>query len=135
MPEVDAGALAGHSFMDYALRFAFGAAISLVAGLIGLKLGPAAGGVFLGFPAILPASLTLIQRKEGREQAAIDSLGAVLGALAMIAFAALVAGFVMSWGPVLTLAAGLAAWLLSALALYALVRAGLGRRGPSPGPS
>ncbi len=131
MPEVDAGAVRSHSLKDYLIRFAFGAAISLVAGLAGMRFGPAVGGVFLGFPAILPASLTLIQRKEGREQAAIDSLGAVLGALAMIVFAVLVAGFVMSWGPVLTLGAALAAWLVIAIALYAVVRAVYGRE-PRP---
>lgn len=127
MPEIDAGAIASHRPKDYAMRFAFGAAISLVAGLIGMKFGPAVGGVFLGFPAILPASLTLIQRNEGKEQAAIDSLGAVLGALAMVAFAALVAGLVMSCGPVPALGAGLAVWLVIAVALYAVVRAVHGR--------
>ena len=131
MPEVGAGAVRGHSLKDYLIRFAFGAAISLVAGLAGMRFGPAVGGVFLGFPAILPASLTLIQRKEGREQAAIDSLGAVLGALAMIVFAVLVAGFVMSWGPVLTLGAALAGWLAIAVVLYAAVRAVHGRE-PRP---
>ena len=42
------------------MRFLFGAGISLVAGLAGMAFGSKIGGVLLGFPAILPASLTLI---------------------------------------------------------------------------
>src|SRR5205807_1800795 len=82
-----------------------GAAISLVAGVIGMKFGPRLGGVLLGFPAILPASLTLIEKKEGKEQASVDSIGAGLGAVAMIAFAVVVSLTVVSWGVLASLAA------------------------------
>ena len=63
VPKVEPGALANHGPMDYVSRFLFGAGISLAAGLIGMKFGPVVGGVFLGFPAILPASLTLIEER------------------------------------------------------------------------
>jgi hypothetical protein len=107
---------------DYIIRLVFGAAISLVAGAIGMKFGPRLGGVLLGFPAILPASLTLIEKKEGKEQASVDSIGAGLGAVAMIAFAVFVSLTVVSWGVLPSLAASLVVWLAVAIGLYLLVQ-------------
>ena len=131
IPSVKPGEIARHKPSDYLVRFLFGAAISLVAGLIGMKFGPVVGGVFLGFPAILPASLTLIAKKEGAEEASIDSLGAVLGAIAMVAFAAVIVLAASRWGVVVTLAVALVVWLAVALALYALV-ATVYKREPAP---
>jgi uncharacterized protein DUF3147 len=131
VPEIKPGSLAKQKPTAYVLRFAFGAGISLVAGLIGMKFGPVVGGVLLGFPAILPASLTLIAKKEGTEEAAIDSLGAILGAVAMIAFAIVVTLWVTRWGVVASLAIGLIVWLVVAATLYALVAA-VYRREPAP---
>ena len=115
----------------YLLRFAFGAGISAVAGLLGMAFGPKFGGLFLGFPAILPASLTLIEKKEGREEAAIDTEGATLGAMAMVVFAVLVAVTATRWGVVLSLAVALAVWSAVAFALYKLVMA-VFHREPEP---
>src|SRR5207244_4125545 len=93
-----------------------GGAIGLVfysrAGVIGMKFGPVLGGVWLGFPAILPASLTLIEKKEGKEAASVDSIGAILGAIAMIAFAIVVSLAATRWGVVPGLVAALAVWLV-----------------------
>ena len=61
-----------------AVRFAFGAAISVGAGVLGKAVGARFGGTFLAFPAILPASLTLIQNKEGTRTADRNAVGAVL---------------------------------------------------------
>jgi hypothetical protein len=71
---------------DVAIRLAFGAAISVVAAIVTNVFGAAAGGMFLAFPAILPATLTLLEKEEGTEDAVHDQRGAVLGALGMIAF-------------------------------------------------
>lgn len=131
IPQVEPKEIAQHKPSDYTVRFVFGAAISLAAGLIGMKFGPIVGGVFLGFPAILPASLTLIEKKDGKEQASIDSLGAVLGAVAMIAFAVLVVLTASRWGVVVTLVVALVVWLAVAFALYALV-ATVYKREPAP---
>jgi len=131
IPSVKPEEIARHKPSDYLVRFFFGAAISLVAGLIGMKFGPVVGGVFLGFPAILPASLTLIAKKEGAEEASIDSLGAVLGAIAMVAFAAVIVLAASRWGVVVTLAVALVVWLAVAFALYALV-ATVYKREPAP---
>ena len=114
---------------DYLLRFAFGAAISLVAGIAGMLFGPKVGGVLLGFPAILPASLTLIEKKEGREQASVDSIGAVLGAVALVGFAVAVSLSVTKLGVAVSIAIALVVWLAVAALLYLLV-AGIYRREP-----
>jgi len=120
-PQVDPGKLGTHRFGDYAMRFLFGAGISLVAGLAGMAFGPKIGGVLLGFPAILPASLTLIQKKEGKEEAAVDSIGAILGAIAMIVFAVVVSVSVVRLGVALSLLIALLVWLAVAVGLYFLV--------------
>jgi hypothetical protein len=111
-----------HKVKDYFIRFCFGAAISLVAGIIGMKFGPKVGGVFLAFPAILPASLTLIQQESGKEEAAIDSEGAILGALAMVVFAIVTFLAVVKLGVAVTLFLALALWLVIAVGLYAAIQ-------------
>jgi hypothetical protein len=121
VPRVEPQEVKSHHFSDYALRFAFGAGIALVAGLIGMWLGPKAGGIMLGFPAILPAALTLMQKKDGKDSASVDAIGAMLGAIAMIAFAVFVVFTVKTLGPLPTIVVALAVWLVVAAALYFLV--------------
>jgi hypothetical protein len=72
---------------DYLIRFALGACVSIGAGVIAQTVGARFGGVFLAFPAILPASLTLIEEKEGTRRADRNAIGAVLGGIALIVFA------------------------------------------------
>jgi hypothetical protein len=113
---------------DLVVRFGFGAAISLVAGLISLAFGATTGGMFLAFPAILPASLTLIEKKEGTEAAIHNLDGTILGAAALGAFA-LVAGVgLRSTSAVLALPGALATWLGASLIAYVVVRKALQRR-------
>ena len=116
----------------YIARFAFGAGIALAAGLIGMKFGPMIGGIFLGFPAVLPASLTLIEKKEGDDEAAIDSVGAALGAVAMVAYAVIVVKVAPLWGVVPTLAVALAVWVAVAVGLYFAVSRLVPRSRPAP---
>jgi len=107
----------------YLVRFVFGAGIALVAGIIGMAFGSKAGGLFLAFPAVLPASLTLIEEKGGREEAAIDSEGAMLGAIALVVYALLVSLTVAPWGVVISLAVSILVWAALAFALFKLVMA------------
>ena len=53
------------SWKAYGLRFAFGGLITAITGLIAHNFGPVVGGLFLAFPAILPASVTLIEDHDG----------------------------------------------------------------------
>ncbi|MEU6713646.1 DUF3147 family protein [Nonomuraea sp. NPDC046802] len=102
-----------------AVRFAFGAFVSVVAGLVGLFWGPVAGGVFLAFPAILAATLTLIEEEEHRRDPAVqDVRGAVLGATGMIVFAVCVWALAMRLPAPLVLGLATAAWAVVAGALY-----------------
>nr|WP_062339597.1 hypothetical protein [Herbidospora sakaeratensis] len=95
------------STRDLALRFALGAAIFVVAGLIGRHWGPVVGGVFLAVPAALAATLTLLAAKEQRGRpVARDAKGVLLGAAGLIGIAGCV------WG----LAVALPAWLTLVIA-------------------
>jgi hypothetical protein len=86
---------------EYVIRFSFGGAATVFAGLISSRYGASIGGLFLALPAIFCASATLIEKHEirrkrevglagerrGREAAALEAAGAVLGALGLLAFA------------------------------------------------
>ena len=117
-PRIDLAAIKGRKPSDYLTRFAFGAGIATAAAIVGTVFGAKVGGVLLAFPAVMPAALTLIEKKDGRREAAIDAYSAVLGSVALIAFA-LVAWFTLRHfaGAVALLLAAVA-WLLVALALY-----------------
>jgi hypothetical protein len=89
---------------EYLVRFALGGAMTVIAGLMAAGFGPIVGGLFLAFPAIFPASATLIEkhvreRKEkaglagarrGKEAAALDAKGATLGSFGLAAFAVVI---------------------------------------------
>src|SRR5579859_5960961 len=77
-----------HAVKKYLTRFVFGAGIATAAAIVGMVFGPKLGGILLAFPAILPASLTLIERTDGRHEAKVDATGALLGSFALIGFAA-----------------------------------------------
>lgn len=101
-----------------ALRFAFGAAVSIVAGLIGVVAGKRAGGVLLAAPAVLPATLTIIERQEGRRPAVTEVQGSVPGAVALIGFALVVTAATGRLPLVADLLCGLASWVVVALGGY-----------------
>jgi PncC family amidohydrolase len=112
------------------LRFGFGAAVSALAASVALSGGPRLGGLYLAFPAILPATLTLLEKKEGLAQAVSDIRGATIGSIGLLAFAA-VAANLLTRSPGGGLAAALAAWLLVSLGVYAglrMVAAAVGER-------
>jgi len=74
----------------------------------------------------------LIEKKEGKEAASVDSIGAILGAIAMIAFAIVVSLAATRWGVVPGLVAALAVWLVVAVGLYGLVATLYGREPSAP---
>jgi Protein of unknown function (DUF3147) len=115
---VDFGALRETRLKDLAFRFAFGAAISVVAGLIGVLVGPRAGGVTLAAPAVLPATLTIIEREEGRHPAVTEVQGAVPGAIALIGFALVAAACATKLPLAAALLLPLATWAAVAVAGY-----------------
>jgi hypothetical protein len=106
---------------DLVVRFAFGALISVVAAVVSLRWNAKAGGMFLAFPAILPATLTLIEKKQSKREAEEDDEGATLGSVAMIAFAATATWALTALPAGLSLAAASGAWLSVAALLYVVV--------------
>jgi uncharacterized membrane protein (GlpM family) len=103
---------------DWVIRFAFGAGVSAVAGVVSAVAGPKVGGLFLAFPAILLASLTLVAQEGGRRHACDDARGATFGTLGLLAFAVGVAVFTAKAAMWIVLGAASAAWLVVALGAY-----------------
>ena len=89
---------------DLLVRFGFGAAISAVAGLVSVFAGSEPGGILLAFPAILPATLTLIEKEESERQAEDLDVGSILGAAALAAFAIVVWQYMDGGNPPVVLA-------------------------------
>jgi hypothetical protein len=131
--KLNPGALKRTRWHEYLTRFVLGGLITAVTGWLAGRYGPVVGGLFLAFPAIFPASATLIERHErekkrqagiesiirGRLAAALDARGAVLGAVGGMAFAALVWKLLPHEGLSMTLVLALAAWLgVSSLLWY-----------------
>lgn len=121
---VNPGALKESKPHEYAMRFLFGGLCTAAAGLIANKFGPGVGGLFLAFPAIFPASASLIESHEkrrkqeagmdgirrGRDAAAVDAAGSALGAIGLMAFAAVVWLLLKEHPSLYVIAAATAAW-------------------------
>src|ERR1700754_2345808 len=117
---------------EYAIRFLFGGIITAAAGFIAMRYGPVLGGLFLAFPAIFPASATLIEDHEkkrkqkagydgtnrGRTAAGLDASGTFLGALALILFAFLLYRLLPNHNSALTLALASFTWLATSISLW-----------------
>jgi hypothetical protein len=56
--KIDTSELGQSRWQDYLLRFLFGGTVTALAGVIAKRFGPGIGGLFLAFPAILPAAAT-----------------------------------------------------------------------------
>jgi hypothetical protein len=113
---------------ELAVRFAFGAAISVVAGLVGVAAGKRAGGVLLAAPAVLSAALTIIEKREGRGAAVAEVQGSVPGAVALIGFAAVAAALTAKLPLAVALLSALATWVAAAIGGYLVQSAALAAR-------
>lgn len=129
---LDISAFRQTRWYQYAIRFVLGGLITAIAGLIAREFGPSLGGLFLAFPAILPASATLIEKHErerkaklglhgtvtARKAVAADAAGAALGGFALIAFACFVWEMLPQWPTWLTLLAAIALWVSTSVLLW-----------------
>jgi hypothetical protein len=134
--QVDRSGLAAARWRDFLLRFLFGGVVTAAAGLVLQRFGPAVGGLFLGFPAIFPATATFIEKSErkrksargmhgerrGRRAAGAEAAGAAIGSFGLMLFAAVVWGLAPAHSGVLTLVCGLAVWFIGACAAWYVVR-------------
>jgi hypothetical protein len=99
--QIKFSAIKGIKAHEWIVRFVFGGAVCVAAGLIAERFGPTVGGLFLAFPAIFPAGASLVEAHEkkhkaragfdgtlrGRTVAAIDALGAAVGCIGLAGFA------------------------------------------------
>jgi Protein of unknown function (DUF3147) len=120
---------------EYLIRFALGGAMTVIAGLIAARYGAVVGGLFLAFPAIFPASATLIEKhvregkekaglsgvRRGKEAAALDAVGALLGSFGLAAFG-LVIWLLFERSAPLALVLATAAWLAIAVLAWQVRR-------------
>ncbi len=109
---------------EFGLRFVFGGLVTAIASLIAKEYGPGIGGLFLAFPAIFPASATLIEKherekkqrhglhgtKRARALVADDSAGAALGGIGLASFAICTWLLMPDHSVVLVLLVSVAAW-------------------------
>lgn len=119
---------------EYLVRFLFGGLCTVIAGLIAKRFGPGIGGLFLAFPAIFPASATMIESHEkrrkaeigadgmtrGRLAASIDASGAVLGCVGLALFALLVWKTLLHANAYLVIASAVLGWAALSYILWAL---------------
>ena len=129
---------------EYALRFLFGGLVTAATGLIAKRFGPGVAGLFLAFPAIFPATATLIAKHEklrkreagfdgarrGRAVAAVDAAGTALSCLGLLVFALIVWRLLPTTAAWLTLLVASLAWATTAVLLWHFRR--LRRRRNSP---
>ena len=117
-PEVSAKRLKDTRAWEHVVRFVFGGAITVATGLIADAWGAAVAGLFLAFPAILPASITLVKQHERRAEAVEDARGARLGSVALCAFALAVVATLGVLPAPLVLVVASAVWLVVAVGLW-----------------
>src|ERR1700750_1906770 len=121
---------------EWAVRFVFGGAVFVLAGLVAKRFGPEIGGLFLAFPAIFPAGASLVEAHEkqhkaragydgtsrGRTVAAIDACGAAMGCIALAGFALVFWIWLPRTSPWVVFLLATFVWLTVAVGLWLLSR-------------
>lgn len=120
---------------DTLVRFVFGGVTSVIAGLVAKSYGPVVGGLFLAFPAILPASVTLLQEHDGKTPAGVYALAAVAGGVGLIVFGAGVWRFGTRGSPVVILVGATIAWFAVSALIWLLLRGFIRDEKPDHHPS
>jgi uncharacterized protein DUF3147 len=129
--------LRGTSFHEYAIRFIFGGLITAIAGVVAKFWGAEVAGLLLAFPAIFPASATLVEKhqieqkhrcgqhgsKRGREAAALDAAGAVPGCVGLIVFGVLIWQLLTRYAPAPVLIVSAIAWFAVAFGMWRIRKA------------
>jgi hypothetical protein len=133
-------------FHEYCMRFLFGGFCSVAAGLIATRFGPAVGGLFLAFPAIFPAGASLLEshvkRKmakagldgtnQGRLAASVDSAGASIGSIGLIAFAIIIWLALPGHNAYAVIVLGTVTWLTLSVAIWYMRKSRLFRFRKTP---
>lgn len=117
---------------ELATRFLFGGTITAAAGLVAQHFGPAVGGLFLAFPAIFPASVTLPAKKQaekksahgmdgtirGEKAATLESRGTATGTIGLACFAVVIWQLLRRWNPAMVILVSVSVWLAVSVFLW-----------------
>lgn len=134
---VDLSGLKETRWYQVAVRFCIGGLITAATGIIARRYGPSVAGLFLAFPAIFPASATLIEKheqqekqqagvegtKRARQAVSLDAAGAAMGSIGLFAFALVVTQFVERFRPSLVIAGAAAIWMAVSILLWRIRKA------------
>ena len=129
---INLAALRQVKWYEHFARFLLGGLISALAALIAKAFGPTVGGLFLAFPAIFPASATLLDKHErekkqkagipetirGRLAVGLDARGAAMGSIALAAFAWVIWQLLPHASSPIVLAAAFVIWIALAIATW-----------------
>lgn len=122
---------------EWLVRFFFGGVVTAITGVIAKEFGPLVGGLFLAFPGIFPAGVTLVERHEKKKKqrdghrgvrrahkaAAVSAAGAAIGCAGLVAFAGCIWWLAPRLETGRMLVAAVVAWsAVSALAWHARFR-------------
>jgi|SRR5579872_1315934 len=121
---------------EVALRVLFGGLATVATGIIAKSYGPVVGGLFLAFPAIFPATATLVEKhvKEKKQRAhvegvnrarqavALEARGTMMGSLGLAAFGLVLWRFLSGQPAWLILLGASAAWLVTSILIWELRR-------------
>jgi hypothetical protein len=130
--ELDRSALKDARWHQFLIRFVLGGLITVATGIIGKKYGPVVGGLFLGFPAIFPASATLVEKLEqqkgqraglnrqtrARKLAAVDAAGTAIGSSGLFVFALLTAELISRVAPWVVITAAVLLWMVVSILFW-----------------
>ena len=133
---IDLSGLRRTQWHEFGLRVLLGGLVTVATGFIAHRYGPVIGGLFLAFPAIFPASATLVEKHEkekkqrahgsgtirGRESAALDAFGAALGSIGLMGFALVAWRLLTVRNPSVALVTATATWLIISGLLWRIRR-------------
>ncbi|HEX6506515.1 MAG TPA: DUF3147 family protein [Chloroflexota bacterium] len=108
------------SLKEYSVRFVFGGLVTATVGVLGAAFGPSFAGLFLAFPAILVASLTLIGSHDGDKASGADALGAAVGAIGLMGFAIIIWALSNGLAGAAVLAVASAVWLVVSITIWTI---------------
>lgn len=122
---LDVSALRQTRWYQLLVRFLLGGLIRAATGIIAKQYGPGVGGLFLAFPAIFPASATLIEKhqrekkersgvpgaKRSRQLVAVDAAGTAIGSIGLLAFALFMAQMVTRHRAWIALSGATSVWM------------------------
>ena len=126
--------LKGIAVHEWVVRFFFGGAVCVIAGLVAKRFGPGIGGLFLAFPAIFPAGASMVEAHEkkhkaraglngtnrGRRVAGLDAAGAALGCVGLAGFAIVCWLCLPRFGTAAVLATAGFVWVVLAVSAWLL---------------